>query len=130
MKKILLFVFSALALFNLSSCFEDEGNYDYVDLPRFVVDTTGVNMSITVTQFEQLSVPSRLIYDGNKNNLEYYWVIYENGTYGANPSDTLATTENFSQPMTAKPGTYLLEFLAVDKETGHARQPHCGECRW
>lgn len=118
MKKILLFVFSALALFNLSSCFEDEGNYDYVDLPRFVVDTTGVNMSITVTQFEQLSVPSRLVYDGNKSDLDYYWVIYENGTYGANPSDTIATTENFSQPVTVKPGNYLLEFLAVVKETG------------
>ena len=71
MKKILLFVFSALALFNLSSCFEDEGNYDYVDLPRFVVDTTGVNMSITVTQSEQLSVPARLVYDGNKSDLDY-----------------------------------------------------------
>ncbi len=118
MKKILLFVFSALALFNLSSCFEDEGNYDYVDLPRFLVDTTGVNMSITVTQFDQLSVPSRLVYDGNKNNLDFYWVVYKSGTYGANPSDTLTTTENFSQQVNISPGSYILEFLAIDKETG------------
>lgn len=118
MKKILLFVFSALALFNLSSCFEDEGNYDYIDLPRFLVDTTGVNMSMTVTQFEQLSVPSRLVYDGNKSDLDFYWVVYEAGTYGENISDTIATTENFNQPVTFSPGSYLLEFLAVVKETG------------
>ncbi len=118
MKKIILFVISALALFNLSSCFEDEGNYDYMDLPRFVVDTTGVNMSVTVTQFEQLSVPSRLVYDGNKSDLDFYWIAYERDTYGQNLSDTLATSENFDQKITLSPGSYLLEFLAVVKETG------------
>ena len=118
MKKILLFVFSVFALLNLSSCFEDEGNYDYVDLPRFLVDTTGVNMSMTITQFESLSVPSRLVYDGNKSDLDYYWVVYGSDSYGDNKSDTIANTENFSQQITMSPGRYLLEFLAVVKETG------------
>lgn len=115
MKKILLFVFSALALINFTSCFEDEGNYDYTDLPRFLVDTTGVNMSMTVTQFDQLSVPSRLVYDGNKSDLDYYWVAYGNDSYGANPSDTLSKTENFSQEIKLSPGNYILEFLAIDR---------------
>lgn len=118
MKKILFFVFSVFALVNLSSCFEDEGNYNYVDLPRFEVDTTGVNMSMTVTQFDQLSVPSRLVYDGNKGDLDFYWVAYGTDFYGENISDTLAKTENFSQEVALRPGSYLLEFLAVVKETG------------
>ena len=118
MKKAFLFIFSAIALLNLVSCYEDEGNYDYVDLQRFIVDTTGVNMSITVTQFDQLSVPSRLVYDGNKGDLDYYWVAYKNETYGDNPSDTLARTENLNEEITLSPGSYLLEFLAVVKETG------------
>ena len=75
MKKAFLFIFSAIALLNLVSCYEDEGNYDYVDLQRFIVDTTGVNMSITVTQFDQLSVPSRLVYDGNKAHVSGIGII-------------------------------------------------------
>ena len=118
MKKSFILILSALALLNLASCYEDEGNYDYVDLQRFLVDTTGVNMSMTVTQFDELNVPSRLVYDGNKSDLDFYWVVYENETYGDNPSDTIARTENLSQAITLSPGYYLLEFLAVVKETG------------
>lgn len=118
MKKILLYMASLLALLNLSSCFEDEGNYDYVDLQPFVVDTVGVNTSFTVSQFENLNVPSRLIYGGNKSDLDFVWTIYGDNTYGENRADTLATTENFNQEITTKPGSYILKFCATERNTG------------
>ena len=111
MKKAFLFIFSAIALLNLVSCYEDEGNYDYVDLQRFIVDTTGVNMSITVTQFDQLSVPSRLVYDGNKGDLDYYWVAYKNETYGDNPC------ENYPGPR-----HYYFNF-GMDRKDRHTWSP-------
>ncbi len=101
------------------ACLEDKGNYDYVDLLEFRVDTVGVNQRLTVQQFGTLQVPSHLVYAGNKSDLTYTWSLYKSGTgQNDNPSTLLATTENFNEQVTAKPGTYVLEFVAKNVNTG------------
>ena len=52
MKKYLFIVMTGLfTLFGLNSCLEDEGNYDYIDMGGFQVDTVGIKTRHTVKQF-------------------------------------------------------------------------------
>lgn len=115
MNKILLkFAFLVVGVCTMTACFEDEGNYDYTPLPVFYVDTTGVQTEYTVTQHSTMTLPSHLVYDGNKSELSYAWSIYEasSGQYD-NPADTLCTTEDFNGQISVDPGTYVLEFSAI-----------------
>ncbi|MBR5350392.1 MAG: hypothetical protein IK124_04050 [Prevotella sp.] len=119
-KSVALLPFLLLALLIMpAACMEDEGNYDYIDLPEFRVDTVGVNQQYTVQQFNTLQVPSHLVYAGSKSDLAYRWSIYNTG-YGQ--SDNLATilaeTEDLNVEITAKPGNYILEFVAQNVNTG------------
>lgn len=119
MKKNNLYILSVMLLLGLlSSCFEDEGNYNYVDLPRFEVDTTGVTTLMSIRQFDTVDIPSHLIYDGDKSKLDYTWSAYVDDNYGTNIADTLATTENFHEQITLQPERYVLEFCATNRETG------------
>jgi len=120
MKRILFFILTGLYLIiGVTSCFNDEGNYDYVDLPDFYVDTTGIISYHLVTQFETLAIPSRLVYAGDKSGLDFIWAIYRSGGGQSTvTADTLAHTENFSAPITVTPGSYYLEFCAIERATG------------
>lgn len=102
-----------------AACMEDEGNYDYVDLAEFRVDTVGVSQEYSVQQFTTLQVPSHLVYAGNKSDLSYRWSIYNpGGGQSDNIATILATTEDLNVEVTAKPGTYTLEFMAQNTKTG------------
>lgn len=101
------------------ACLEDKGNYDYLELMEFRVDTVGVNQRLAVQQFNTLHVPSHLVYAGNKSELTYTWSLYKSGTgQNDNPSILLSTTEDFNEQITAKPGNYVLEFIAKNTNTG------------
>lgn len=96
-----------------AACMEDEGNYDYVDLPEFRVDTVGVSQRLSVQQFSTLQMSSHLVYAGNKGDLNYRWSIYNSGGgQSDNIATILAITEDLNVEVTAKPGTYILEFMA------------------
>ncbi|MDR0766240.1 MAG: hypothetical protein LBF09_04815 [Odoribacteraceae bacterium] len=117
MKK--LFISTVALLLCLSGCFEDKGNYTYTELPAFLVDTVGQQNSFTLTQGDRLQVPSRLQHTGDKSALSYAWSIYRSG--GGQSSvlaDTLATTENLDAEIRVTPGSYRLEFCAIDAATG------------
>lgn len=108
----------AFACSVICSCYDDEGNYDYVDLPRFEVDTVGVNTLINVTQFDVVDITPKLIYDGDKSELDYTWSAYTQSNYGYNTADTLANTESLHKKITLQPETYTLEFCAKNRNTG------------
>ncbi|MBP5277142.1 MAG: hypothetical protein J6Z18_01430 [Prevotella sp.] len=119
MKKSFLYVLGMLLSCTLLySCFEDEGNYDYTDLPRFEVDTVGVNTLLSITQFDVVNLTPKLIYEGDKSDLDFIWSAYRAENYGSNIADTLANTENFNQKITLAPDKYILEFCAVNRNTG------------
>ena len=65
MKKILYIAICLLLGLGMSACFEDEGNYEYHELPAFYVDTVGVQTALTITQFDALSMePGRTFSPG------------------------------------------------------------------
>lgn len=63
MKKYIFIAIAGLfALFGLSSCLEDEGNYDYADMSGFRVDTVGIKTEYTVKQFGVFELTPKLEY--------------------------------------------------------------------
>jgi hypothetical protein len=121
MKKITNYL--AIAGFGIllsNACYKDEGNYTYRELPDLHVDTVGIPKTITVTQFQTLNVPSRLIYTGDKSDLDYTWVVVYYIDSRGRSVDTLATTENLSLSIPTKPGNYTLEFTATNRNTGQS----------
>lgn len=112
----LVFILGIMGL--MSSCFEDEGNYTYVELPDFYVDTIGQQTSFTIPQFSDISLESHLVYAGDKSVLDFTWSIYAATTYGSNVADTLARTENMTATIDRVPGDYIIEFCAMETATG------------
>jgi hypothetical protein len=108
----------ALGIF-FTACHEDKGNYDYRELVDFYVDPQGIPGNITVTQFRTLHLPSNLVYGGNKDDLEYAWLVFKQGATILEETtiDTLATTENLAAPVPVLPGTYTLVFTAMERES-------------
>lgn len=94
------------------SCLKDKGNYEYIDLPRFYVDTAGVKTSFEVYQSQgNVTIDPKLVYDGNTADLTYQWRLYAaNGVF-----DTLSRKKTIDTVVTRPPGTYTLEFEAVQK---------------
>jgi hypothetical protein len=139
MKKMYLIIaaFLSCGIF-ATSCLKDEGNYDYKDLGDFYVDTVGKAVSLTIKQFETLTMPSNLVYEGEKSGLSYKWELYKTSesirigtsSYGTGfshgytredfPDRTIAETENLSFRVTHQPGSYYLVFSATNNETGYA----------
>lgn len=135
MKKYLFIAMTGLfTLFSLNSCLEDEGNYDYIDMGGFQVDTVGIKTRHTVKQFGLFELTPKLEYAGDKSKLKYKWELYKseltsigNSAYGTGfthnytrddyPDYTLAETEKLSVRITAVPGEYYLVFTALDPET-------------
>jgi hypothetical protein len=109
----------ALGMLSFMACHEDKGNYDYRELVDFYVDQQDIPLDFTITQFHTLNLPSRLVYGGNKNNLEYAWavVIREIRAGAETRLDTLATTEDLAAPVPTAPGTYTLLFTATERES-------------
>lgn len=106
----------------VTSCLEDEGNYDYKELAAFYVDSTNIQKSLLVTQFNTLQVSSDLVYEGDKSDLTYAWSIYQTTSnyYSTdNLADTISTDADLSATITAKPGSYYLEYCATQKSTGY-----------
>jgi hypothetical protein len=119
MKKIIIhYMMMALGILSFTACHEDKGNYDYRELIDFYVDQQDIPANITITQFHTLNLSSRLVYGGNKEELEYKWIIVSTSNMETvDVRDTLATTEDLSAPVSVAPGSYLLFFTATDRES-------------
>lgn len=103
----------------MSSCFEDEGNYAYSELPDFYVDTVGQQLYFVLPQFSEIALVSNLVYAGDKSELEFTWSIYAGSSHGSDViADTLAKTENLSTTIDKSPGSYTIEFCALERKTG------------
>ncbi|MDR1273507.1 MAG: hypothetical protein LBK12_03060 [Odoribacteraceae bacterium] len=111
----------ALCALALVACFDDKGNYDYSALPDFYVDTTGIGIIPLHSQFDTLRLNSRLVYDNNREDLEFSWTIYlREAPISGNPATLLATTENLVEPITVYPSRYWIEFRATEPITGRS----------
>lgn len=119
MKRILYILLLTACIACLNACYKDHGNYDYVTLPGFSVDSAGLQREYLVKQYDTLKLPSRLVFEGDKSKLKFSWsaYLYTPGL-GGNPADTLARTENLAAPIGLLPEKYWLEFSATNTENG------------
>ena len=118
MKKYIYFLFIFGIVGFMSSCFEDKGNYNYIELPDFYVDTVGKQMGYTLLQFSEFELESNLVYAGDKSSLDYTWSIYAATDYGSNIADTLSKEEHLSATINKSPGNYIIEFCAMEPVSG------------
>lgn len=114
--------FLAVIVIGLSSCFEDKGNYDYIDLPEIDIDTTGLNIvdEKIAYQFEVLNIAPTIHYAGNKNDLRYEWKLYlqksqkpENQTM-YDSVQVLSTEPIFNEMIYDVPGNYYMTLTVSD----------------
>lgn len=122
MKQILyriksLFLLVAIAG-GISACADDKGNYNYHDIPEVKIE--GIGNSITALAYQNLSIPVQL--DGlqaDENRYEYEWLAirqFEAEDANDTASEVLATTKEFNDIISLRPGPYKLIYTVKDKQ--------------
>ena len=101
---------------SLSSCFEDEGNYDY-DEP-FKISVAGLQESYECYyMIDSLNIEPEL--SPKESDYDCFWGIYETNVQGYAPKlDTICHTRELHYKVAIKPQQYKLVFCAKDKKTG------------
>jgi hypothetical protein len=122
-------VFLFVALFGMSSCYKDMGNYEYSEISDLVIDTVGMPNR---QELQNASIGSRLnlkptvTYSKSLDQLEYYWVIYpytyrpvQEGNAIVYPqADTISRSHELDWIVDAAPGAYSMQFVTSDPENG------------
>ena len=100
-------------LTSLTSCFEDEGNYDYDEI--FDITVTGINSS-----YESFSLVDSLkispVIEPQAEQYEYFWGVYKDAP--GYKIDTICHTRTLNMFVELQPDTYKLLFGAKEKKSG------------
>jgi hypothetical protein len=116
--KILKYLIVCSFLF-IVCCKKDKGNYDYITLNQFGLDTTGLATSYSVQQGRQALVIDQKIIASDTTDYAYLWRLYEVKTNTLTRYDTLAKTRRFSSLINVEPGSAnILELMITQKSTG------------
>lgn len=110
----------------LSSCYKDEGNYEYIEVSDIVIDTIGMANRLDLMSVElgkTLKLKPNVTYP-DINNLEYFWVIYpynygpvQQGNSIVYPqADTISRSHELNWIVDALPGAYSMQFVATDPQ--------------
>ena len=128
MKRIIqLLIIAALALPGLPGCVNDRGDYDYKDIPEFVSEKCEVSVN---GKTQTLASGNKIVVETNdllhitlnghftkEVSPEYRWMIFpktqqDNSDHIFEQAREIAATQDFDQPFTEAPGTYILYFEA------------------
>lgn len=116
--KILKYFIICTSLFILC-CKKDKGNYDYVALDQFALDTVGLQSSYSVQQGRQLLTIDQKILAADTTDYTYLWRLYEVKTNTLTRYDTLSRSRRLSSLINVEPGTSnVLELKITQKSTG------------
>ncbi len=69
-------------LMSFAGCYQDKGNYDYVELNEIVIDTEGFQMEYRIMMYDQLTIDPVITFTGGtipESDLAYEWHIYQDG---------------------------------------------------
>ncbi|NII29067.1 hypothetical protein HB364_28570 [Pseudoflavitalea sp. X16] len=111
MRTVKYICYCIAALLLLGACHKDKGNYTYHDVPALYVDTAGTQTRFEVFQSQdKVTINPKLIYDGNASQLSHLWRLY----VATNVFDTLSRYKQIDVTIPRPPGTYTLEYEAVD----------------
>lgn len=112
----------AVAIMGVWGCYDDKGNYDYIDLPEINIDTTGLNIvdEKLAYQFEVLKLDPTINYPGDKGVLKYEWKLYpqkpqkpDNQT-NYDSVEILSTEPVFNEIIYDVPGNYYMTLAVHD----------------
>lgn len=108
------------SLFLTFSCIKDMGNYDYIELTDFRLDTADWVGSYNVQQGRELLVIDRPLIASDTTDYEYLWRLYQTTAIASfTPYDTLSTQRRLSTLINVAPGTTnILELRITQKSTG------------
>ena len=120
MKKIINLGLLACLMAGFTACYEDEGNYDYIELPNVSIEAKD---TIYATQFKLLEVPVGINLDGDsENDYEYSWRIWSNEPLGNRNQREIASTKDLSYELSdVIPGSYTLLLTCHNKKTDVGR---------
>lgn len=132
MRRLLLYICIALnvlgATISLSACYDDKGNYDYIELDEVEIDTVGLGIQeeYVVSRYEQLTIEPKVLFNGVEANndasvpLDYLWTMYtaHSGLGVTYAIDTLANTVKLDTEITSVAGNYVVQLTVTNRNTG------------
>lgn len=118
-----------VASMTLGACYDDKGNYDYSELDKIVIDTTGLGIQATyvVNRYDKLSIAPKIKYNGqdvthdNNAPLDYVWTLYNSHTgMGITyVTDTLGYSPELEEvEITPVADTYVIQLTVTDLNNG------------
>lgn len=114
---------SLLALLLVASCYSDKGNYEYHELERVSIDTTGVGLlsEYSIMRFDTLMLDPKVWFEGHEatdaDPLTYTWTIYSAHT-GSSYIDTISTQRVLNTSITAAGGNYYVQLVVTNTNDG------------
>ena len=118
-KNIKIYISIILCSLLLTSCFTDEGNYNYEDILE--VEFNGIEEDYTVTRFENFAVNPDLVLTeqgSDESRFTYRWVAVAPELPIHDDLTELATTKNLNLRMDLLPGNYTIYYFVKDNVTG------------
>lgn len=99
-----------------SSCYKDNGNYDYTTLPDVKITTD--KDTYVANQFQTLEIPAEVDLDGDSEaDYEYTWRLWSNDIKRSDYKKVISNQKNLSFPVDELAGSYSLVFTCHNKRT-------------
>lgn len=115
MKKLIYLFFLLPLMLNLAACYDDQGNYDYTDLPDVAIK---MQDTLYVTQFKTLELTAEVDLDGvPESDYEFSWRIWSNDVAGTWAQKEIGNGKHLTHEVLETPGSYTLLLTATDKKT-------------
>ncbi|MBV4359260.1 PKD-like family lipoprotein [Pinibacter aurantiacus] len=121
-------VVAVLTIFIFVACKKDKGNYNYTAINTITVTTDSLNVdaskvitndSISVKQFDSLTVNVLLSQTQASGNLSYQWMIIQTAQNISNPAQYIVgTTQQLKTRINLSPNLYRLVLKVTDNTTG------------
>ncbi|MBP3420307.1 MAG: hypothetical protein J6K74_06950 [Marinifilaceae bacterium] len=128
MRKITKIAILALGFMGVYSCFEDKGNYEYIELDEVTIDAEldGIQGTYALTKFDSLTIEPNVYFNGELVNgneskfpLRYEWSIYNSMTGGNTPTEVtvLGDAIKFNNAIPVGEGQWTLRLVVQNTET-------------
>ncbi|MDO5977849.1 PKD-like family lipoprotein [Flavivirga spongiicola] len=104
----------------LSSCLEDEGNYDYKDINEVVFE--GIQDEYALLRFDDFKISPEVTFtqgSGSQNDYSYRWVAVKIKASSIDEDEVteLATTKDLDIKLELLPGDYTIHYFITDNST-------------
>ncbi len=115
MNKIINILFTILPMWVLASCYDDKGNYDYIEL-----DNVEISMQDTVyaTHFRMLELDADILFEGaSEEDYTFSWRLWSNGINGVNNKKEIGNERKLVYRVEEFAGSYTLALTITNKTT-------------